>query len=605
MLIAFQFANHGPIRLAQCEAVPRLMVVTGPNGAGKSSLLDRLGGASDEGLQFSNKTLRFYIPPLRGLLPRPLNVADLEQRNTSMTVMLSALSGSNVPRWVTAAQQHERNVARKDAFNALIGAGVKYGLADIELQRTMRTTRRLDAHRRTKAPFDAEELPDVYAPLKEAVAAIFAHLSFEGVAFSDGNPIRCLFKRSDRSTQADIELDWLSSGEKATVTLLAPLLEAEMWRLLDEIAPPDPPHQWPDAPHRSFDLAFLIDEPEQHLHPDLQGRLLRYLRRRLMDGREQYILGTHSQTIIDACRAGELFVMLDQGATPANQLVPVGTEYERLEVLQELGTGLTALTTGRPLLLVEGEARVSSAPADLEFVDLLAPRLAARFTILPAGGKFDVVKQLRRLRALVRDGRLRTLVLALLDHDRNPVTGEGVLTWPVCTIENLLVSSDEAVARASGAAGVPITAADARRHLDEIAQNLRGDEIRVRVEETIQLGTLRFRPQSIGDVSLAIERLQGEASSLQTRAAEEEPAVAQTVDAMLKDGSYRRRFRGKELVSRLYTALGIAARNVGYKDFSMCLAREASSETGVQDLIEKVRLEAEGMLKRGAKSLPQ
>ncbi len=109
MLTGFRIVDRGPIRLAACDAVPRLMVLTGPNGAGKSSLLDSLGGSSDEGLVYSNQTLRFHIPPLRGLVPRPLTFADLEQRNTSMTAMLTSLGGANAPRWVTAAQQRERN----------------------------------------------------------------------------------------------------------------------------------------------------------------------------------------------------------------------------------------------------------------------------------------------------------------------------------------------------------------------------------------------------------------------------------------------------------------------------------------------------------------
>ncbi len=130
--------------------------------------------------------------------------------------------------------------------------------------------------------------------------------------------------------------------------MLAPLLEVRMWELLDQIAPPDPPGHYGEALHLRRTLLLLIDEPEQHLHPDLQVRLLRYLRRRSQEHPEQFLLATQSPTIVDECQAGELFLLRPATPDGKNQLVPVEGQKDHLDAIRSLAGGLAPLTSGRP-----------------------------------------------------------------------------------------------------------------------------------------------------------------------------------------------------------------------------------------------------------------
>jgi hypothetical protein len=61
----------------------------------------------------------------------------------------------------------------------------------------------------------------------------------------------------------------------AVLSILGPLRESQMWSAVDEIAPPS---SSPSGTHirGDLDLVFLIDELEQHLHPELQGAALRH-----------------------------------------------------------------------------------------------------------------------------------------------------------------------------------------------------------------------------------------------------------------------------------------------------------------------------------------
>ena len=113
-----------------------------------------------------------------------------------------------------------------------------------------------------------------------------------------------LFESVNRPDEPSLDIDDLSSGEKAIFSIFLPVIEEEFSRQMGE-------------PRR--DITLVIDEIENHLHPSLQLRALNYMRDRVGDG-YQFICTTHSTTLIKACAQIGLFHVLPRGATVGNRL---------------------------------------------------------------------------------------------------------------------------------------------------------------------------------------------------------------------------------------------------------------------------------------------
>lgn len=101
--------------------------------------------------------------------------------------------------------------------------------------------------------------------------------------------MQCLWQVQNSSTLVD--LNDLSSGEKSIVLMFYPLIERQTRSILagveDSQATPMPA------------IAVLIDEPELHLHPNLQLKVLDYLRVLSSEEGMQVIVATHSPTIVE------------------------------------------------------------------------------------------------------------------------------------------------------------------------------------------------------------------------------------------------------------------------------------------------------------------
>jgi energy-coupling factor transporter ATP-binding protein EcfA2 len=57
---------------------------------------------------------------------------------------------------------------------------------------------------------------------------------------------------------------------------------------------------------------LLLDEPDAHLHPELQGHLLHKLAQLARENRKQVLLATHSTTILTETKVGQIFRMEDK-----------------------------------------------------------------------------------------------------------------------------------------------------------------------------------------------------------------------------------------------------------------------------------------------------
>ena len=139
-------------------------------------------------------------------------------------------------------------------------------MCQIEVDRQQAITARVDRD----GKIDSGALRDPWKPLRELVSNLLPHLRFELIDSANRDQVRVLWRVHGLDTLVD--LDDLSSGEKSIIQMFYPLVEREIKALTKEIA------SGPQAAQQRPELAVLIDEPELHLHPNLQYKVIDYLR---------------------------------------------------------------------------------------------------------------------------------------------------------------------------------------------------------------------------------------------------------------------------------------------------------------------------------------
>jgi ABC-type branched-subunit amino acid transport system ATPase component len=549
------------------------MVIAGPNGVGKSTLLhamqQRVGAVLDEG------TAVIYQPPHRAIRRQSVRRRFLGGPIRSLFDFFSALDlpgveGLSIPSPSRAPDSVDE-----------AGSTIKYVLGGIENRRQTALALLVDRSAETGLPVQGRDLPDVYAPLRRLTQRLLPHLEFSRIDFANEDDIRCVFRRSDAVEENELDLDDLSSGEKTVFTLFLPMIEQDLNRLMTELSPSEALRGEPDR-------LVLIDEPEQHLHPDLVTRVLAYIREEAARGGLQFILATHSPTLVDQALDDELYVMGFPRTSADNQLRRIATNEDRLETLRLLAGNTYFLTTGRSIVCVEGTRDSDTRPTDVGLLGVLHPR-ATRYTVVPAGGKGNVIRVVQELREnLPADLGLR--VYGLVDSDRAESAPHGIIAWPVASVENLLLDEQsiaQAVSRLSDGIALP-TAEEIRALFEECGKEARDDEIRLRVGDSLGVRTVRLAGVSVDDVAAQIE---AESIALQRSREEIEGAVSRAVSAVddaIADGSYIQKFRGKHLLRCTYRRLGLGDLNVSYKTFSYGVAGACADRESVQTIMEEV-----------------
>lgn len=418
----FSIINQRSIHLAACDSTPKVMIVTGPNGSGKSTLLQGLrkaaGGAGPI----------LYVGPHRMSRRQQVKARFLFQNKIQMRNLLSqsnlpGYEGINIPN-------RSRDAWDFDEASSFL----KFGLCQIELDRQTAVTERLDAD----GEIQKDSMPDVWAPLKEMTENLLPHLKFSKIDISNKDQVRCLWHAHLKDIIVDI--DDLSSGEKSVIQLFFPLIEKRIQSLLDKT-------KGATTETLKEDVCVLMDEPELHLHPVLQGKILDYIRTIAVKENIQFILATHSPTIVEYANSDELYLLrpseLVQGDD--NQLVKIANDDEKLELIRDIFGSTSNITAMRPLLIVEGrkEEKGSRRASDSRIYSFLSEHFN-QVAIIPGGGKSECEKLASSLSEILKEFSSNLKAYALLDRDLEHGEPENDLLHylPVSMIENLLVDPD-------------------------------------------------------------------------------------------------------------------------------------------------------------------
>lgn len=568
-LISFKILGRKAIGFAEVAAVPRVMIIAGSNGVGKSTLLY----AVKEGAgQLAGPTKLLYQGPHRVL--RRTNVSRKWLGGTMRSLM--ALLGSGEVSGYEGL--NFGNTSRTPDNVDEVGSTIKHTLGKIENKRQAVLADFLDSRRRTRTQLDPSTLPDVYEPLRELTKHLLPHLEFATVNFANEDDIKCYWTRKDKNLTLDIDIDDLSSGEKSIIVLFLPLLEEQILEKLKSLELMASGKA--ETAVVAEDRVFLVDEPEQHLHPDLQAKILTYIRRVSQTTRTQFVITTHSPTILDQAYDDELYLLSGpSGTATENQLKRIANSQERLEALKELTGSAYFLTTGRIIVCVEGEPQDSGLATDVSLLEMLYPRATA-FTLVPVGAKSTVITTVQRLRDHVPETTFRIRVRGLIDADQDPAGVPGVHQLPVSMIENFLIDPAALLAYLTviGVATFPDAAA-VRVALEGLALARTDDEISLRVGRRLKRHMVRLRGLDVSAVrashQLALDEVRNmlpDEAALAALVAEANTEVAEIIST----GRVLARFRGKPIWKAFFQE-HVAPKNISYVDACLGLAKHVAA----------------------------
>ncbi len=238
---------------------------------------------------------------------------------------------------------------------------------------------------------DTGESPITSAAFKEAFATLLPEMYCE----HGGDGRLEIRRRSDNSV---VNTDQLSSGEAEVVGLAVDILTiTRMWTL-----------------DKASERILLLDEPDNHLHPDLLEQLGRFLVKLVDSEGVQVIVATHSTSLLAALglhggdRVGVAYLVRGAAETRA---IPFDRYMKDLTTCLG-GHALMGPLFSAPLLLVEGDD-------DVQIWSQVARFGRVRLAVLPFGGHPNVRDGQKTLEALfgALHAEPKLLGTALLDGD--------------------------------------------------------------------------------------------------------------------------------------------------------------------------------------------
>ena len=187
---------------------------------------------------------------------------------------------------------------------------------------------------------------------------------------------------------------------------------------------------------------ILLDEPDAHLHVNLQREILDYFKRKAIERNTQFLIATHAEEFVRGVNASQIMSLLSRSP------VRVDTTPEVLHAMAEVSNEELARVMASPYVLyVEGESDERVLRAWAEQCGAQAAMDKFCFKAMGGGDKkamkakadahFDALKRI--------DPRVSRLMLFDFDSDaayHPPADNPALVEWARKNIENYLLVPD-------------------------------------------------------------------------------------------------------------------------------------------------------------------
>ena len=420
------FKRFTDLKIQNIPPTAKLVVLLGPNGCGKSSVFDALHYKSYEYRQMGHHQdpdYYFKMSPLaRQPVPLTIEFHDASQANLRKAIY-TRTAYRNDPVMDIDAIQKMPSVFQETRFRMMIendeAAGKNFQrLASNALERAFDREDRL----KTLGDFQDETLGEIQV----AMCRLFPDL----VLNSLGNPLSDRTFTFDKGTSKKFPYKNLSGGEKSAFDLLLDIFVKKV---------------------EYDDTVFCIDEPEAHMNPRLQGRLLKELFH-LVNDESQLWIATHAIGMMrkalqlhEQYKEQVIFLdFTDKNFDDSEVIDPTKPDRRFWEQTHLIALDdLAALVAPDQIVICEGSH--GGGGFDAECYNQIFSEEFPDTKFVSAGGKKDLQNYISVVEAVTKGAN----VFGLRDFDRNTshedvvrLEKDGIKVLKRGKIENYLLADD-------------------------------------------------------------------------------------------------------------------------------------------------------------------
>jgi len=331
------------------------------------------------------------------------------------------------------------------------------------------------------------------------------------------------------------DLDQLSSGEKELFTVFVNLFRI-----------------------REFPAVILYDEPERHLNPGLEAKVIPALDR--LQTQNQLWISTHGTELVGSVPMDQIIALSREGGTAAPARFSDESKAARARLFEDIGARVGLQLSANRIVFLEGK----ETHADKRILDQLAGKRLPGVLFVASGSALDVQGAATRAGLLIEHASKDAAFLMVLDRDyRDDASVEALIkrlsdrafVWRCHEVENLLLEPS-AILSALQMNGVDLltTAAEVDAALEAAARGLseRFSAEWAAYRHHAELGSGGpAGPQTAAAFEAMVEarrdRMQEAYAAERTASCFRDAASA--VERSLSDGSWRDLLPGKEVLA--------------------------------------------------------